>query len=94
MKTFTKTFYIMSHSNAKDKVRLARLLLRSFVGHFASIYVDRHVVYNIHSIIHLPLKYSKKKKTLLISLIQMVRYEVIFLESSSNRSFSNHISLD
>ena len=61
MKTFTKTFYIMSHSNAKDKVRLARLLLRSFVGHFASIYVDRHVVYNIQSIIHLPLKYSKKK---------------------------------
>ena len=44
----------MSHSNAKDKIRLIRLLLRSFVGHFASIYVDRHAVYNIHSIIHLP----------------------------------------
>ena len=45
---------MLSLTNAFENVELAKRLLKAFVQHFSELYGSRHLVYNVHSLLHLP----------------------------------------
>lgn len=45
---------MLSLPNAFENVELARRILKSFVHPFEQLYGCRHIVYNVHNLIHLP----------------------------------------
>ena len=47
-------YFLLSLPNTFENVEMARTTLKSFVQHFEQLYGSRHLVYNVHNLLHIP----------------------------------------